>query len=397
LDLIVEGVLGRLHAGRGFEVVERKGIGHPDTVCDAVAEAFGVALARHYLDRFGSLAHFNVDKALLWGGSARPAFGGGEVTAPIEIFLAGRAALQVRGERVPVEDLAVETTRRWLRENLPEIDPERHVKVHCLVRPGSAELVDLFGRGAARQLANDTSCGVGFAPLSCLEGAVLAVARELNARATKAAHPEVGDDVKVMATRHGARVSLTVACAMIDRRIRDAADYAAKVREVGGRVSRVAAACGLPGAEIAVNAADDVERGDVYLTVTGTSAEAGDDGQVGRGNRANGLITPCRPMSLEAVAGKNPWTHVGKLYNIAASRIAAEVHAEIADAEAYCWLVSRIGQPVDDPALAGVRVVRDGRPPDARERARIADIVRSELAAVPRLYERVIRGEIGLF
>ena len=47
------------------EIVEHKGIGHPDTMCDALAEAFGVALARDYRERFGRVLHFNVDKALL--------------------------------------------------------------------------------------------------------------------------------------------------------------------------------------------------------------------------------------------------------------------------------------------------------------------------------------------
>jgi S-adenosylmethionine synthetase len=55
-----------------------------------------------------------------------------------------------------------------------------------------------------------------------------------------------------------------------------------------------------------------VKPSTVYLTVTGTSAEAGDDGEVGRGNRVNDLITPYRPISLEAAAGKNPVTHVGQ-------------------------------------------------------------------------------------
>ena len=68
-----------------------------------------------------------------------------------------------------------------------------------------------------------------------------------------------------------------------------------------------------------VNALDDPKASDesgIYLTVTGLSAEQGDDGEVGRGNRVNGLITPSRAMSLEAAAGKNAVAHVGKLYNL---------------------------------------------------------------------------------
>ncbi len=99
-----------------------------------------------------------------------------------------------------------------------------------------------------------------------------------------------------------------------------------------------------------MNAADPAshsDAGDVFLTVTGTSAEAGDDGEVGRGNRTCGLITPYRSITLEAAAGKNPVSHVGKLYNLVASRIAAAITAEIPDVpDAACVLVSQIGRPV---------------------------------------------------
>ena len=130
------------------EVVEHKGVGHPDTMCDALAESFGVALARFYRERFGSLLHYNVDKALLSGGAARPAFGGGEVVAPIQVFLAGRATREVRGVRVPVDEIAEESSKAWVRDHMHALDPDRHVVWKCLVRGGSSDLVDLFlGRG----------------------------------------------------------------------------------------------------------------------------------------------------------------------------------------------------------------------------------------------------------
>ena len=47
------------------EVVECKGSGHPDTLCDAIAERVSVALCRYYLEHFGAILHHNVDKVLL--------------------------------------------------------------------------------------------------------------------------------------------------------------------------------------------------------------------------------------------------------------------------------------------------------------------------------------------
>ncbi len=382
------------------EVVERKGRGHPDTICDALAERLSASLSRFYLDCFGEVLHHNVDKALLWAGAARPAFGGGEVLAPIEVYLAGRATPELEGITVPVAELAVEGSRAWLRQNLRALDPDRHVRIHCLVRAGSAELVASYRRGGRVRvpLANDTSVGVGFAPLSRLERTVAAVEAHLNSAEVKAACPEIGEDVKVMGTRRGDRLHLTVACAFVGRHVSEMSDYLEK-RERARVIAREAARAAAGGeVEVDVNSADDPAGGSVYLTVTGTSAEAGDDGQAGRGNRANGLITPYRPMSLEGAAGKNPVTHVGKLYQVAAGRIARTLVDSVPGVlSAECYLVSRIGRPVADPWLADVKLrISDGRI-DASLRAGVEAVVRAELEGLGALSEAFVRGEIAVY
>lgn len=384
-------------AAAPVEVVERKGLGHPDTICDALAEEFSRSLSRFYLERFGMVLHHNVDKGLLWGGSARPAFAGGEVLEPMEITLCGRATLDYRGVRVPAEELAVEGSRSWLARHLHALDAERHVRLRCLLRPSSPELVDLFARSqqGGVPLANDTSCGVGFAPLDTLERAVLAVERALNDAAVKVRHPEIGEDVKVMGVRHGDAISLTVACALVGRHVRDLADYAAKRANVAAIAAAAAATAGAGGVKVDVNAADGDSAETVYLTVTGTSAEGGDDGEVGRGNRANGLITPCRPMTMEAVAGKNPITHVGKIYNLAAMHLAAALAAELEEVqEAYCRLVSRIGHRIDEPRVADValRLAPDATLAGVAARAR--EIVRAHLLALPNRWRERLESNV---
>jgi S-adenosylmethionine synthetase len=63
-------------------------------------------------------------------------------------------------------------------------------------------------------------------------------------------------------------------------------------------------------------------------------------GRVGRGNRVCGLITPYRPMTLEAAAGKNPYNHVGKLYNLCAQQICERIVSELKNVQsASCMLV----------------------------------------------------------
>lgn len=382
-----------------LEIVERKGMGHPDTICDALAEQLSLALSRYYLERFGAILHHNVDKVLLRGGAARAAFGGGQVLEPIDIYFAGRAVHEWRGVRVPIEELAIESARSWLRSNLRTLDADRHVRLHCLVRPGSADLVGLFERssgGAVR--ANDTSCGVGYAPHSRLERAVLAAATQLNSTACRQAQPFIGEDVKVMGVRAGDGASLTVACAVIDRHVDDLADYVAKISAIATEVERATRGIFDAPLGIAVNAADDRARGDVYLTVTGTSAECGDDGSAGRGNRVGGLITPFRPMTIESAAGKNPVSHVGKLYSVLAGDIAASLCRRMPQIRAAeCLLVSRIGARLDQPWAAEVRV--QPAPAVALDalRAGIEEVVRERLGRIDGLRDDLLRGAATLY
>jgi S-adenosylmethionine synthetase len=387
--LLVSALEGRSAADQLVEVVERKGLGHPDSICDAVAEEASLALSRFYVERFGYVLHHNVDKVMLRGGVSRAAFGGGRVDEPMDLYLAGRATHQYRGVEVPVEELAVGSARAWLASHMHALDVERHVRVHCLIRPGSRDLVELFERqrGGALRPANDTSLGVGFAPLSRLERAVLAVEQGLR----QPTGPERGEDVKVMGVRVDGRCELTVACAFVDGHLADLDAYVA-ARRRAAEAARLAAGRLLDSApQIDVNTADDLAAGSVYLTVTGTSAEAGDDGQTGRGNRGNGLITPSRPMTLESIAGKNPITHVGKLYNVMATRLAETLVAEFEGvAEAQVQLVSRIGAPIERPQVVHMALRTDPAARAAALAPRAREIARGELEDLPSLWETLL-------
>ncbi len=383
---------------RPVEVVERKGLGHPDTICDGIAELVCVRLCRYYLDHFGMILHHNVDKVLLVGGAARPAFGGGEVVAPIEIYLAGRATQACGGLSVPVHEIAIEACHDWLRRHLRALDVDRHVRVVSRLRPGSADLTKLFARGTASPPANDTSCGTGFAPATDLERVVLGVEQALNAAETKQAHPAIGEDIKVMGVRRAGRIALTIGCAAIDRHLRDLDDYARLTAVVRGLALAAAQATTALELEVCVNAADDLAAGEIFLTTTGTSAEAGDDGEVGRGNRVGGLITPGRPMTLEAAAGKNPVSHVGKLYNVLAGRIAASVAATVPGvADVTCTLVSRIGYPVDDPQVVDVAIAPGAVGPSEAIQQVVREVVAAELGRLDALRDELLAERLPLF
>ena len=134
----------------------------------------------------------------------------------------------------------------------------------------------------------------------------------------------------------------------------------------------------------------------MYLTVTGTSAEAGDDGQVGRGNRTSGLITPYRVMSTEAAAGKNPVTRVGKLYNVMASGIAATLVETVAGVTAAdCVLVSQIGHPVANPAIADVAI--SGPSTSNQLQAAVTEIVKQQTSHLSDLTSALLQRRLTIF
>ena len=393
-------VISPLETANEVEIVERKGVGHPDTICDALAETLSRNLCQEYQRRFGEILHHNVDKALLCGGRATAAFGGGSIIAPINIYLAGRAITNVGNDVIPIKEIAVEGSRAWLKANLHALDPDRHVRIESVVQQGSQDLQTLFSRrvlpGIA--LANDTSFGVGYAPLSPLERLVLAIEKQINGRDRERDWPAWGEDIKVMAVRSADEVEITVACAMIGRFLANKDEYLTQKHALEQLVRDLAIEHGFPACNVAVNAADSTSSGGIYLTVTGTSAEAGDDGQVGRGNRVNGLITPCRPMSLEAAAGKNPVSHVGKIYNVLARDIAETIVAAMPEVEsAQCLMVSSIGAPVTQPAVVQVKIAAREGVPIADLQKQIDTLIGDRIARIPELVSRFVAGSISVF
>jgi len=371
------------------EIVERKGTGHPDTICDNLAEELSVALCKLYLEEFGFVQHHNVDKALLVGGVAEPRFGGGEIITPIEIYLVGRAIKEKDGKPLPVDELAIEVAKDWLKRNIRNLDPDKHVIITPKIRPGSKDLVELFERFAKKgevPLANDTSFAVGYAPFDDLERVVYNTERFLNSEEFKKDHPYLGEDIKVMGVRLGDKIRITIAAAFVDKYVENVDDYVAKKELIRQKALENAAKYTDKEVEIFINTADNPEGGSVYITVTGTSSEAGDDGQVGRGNRPNGLITPYRPMTLEAAAGKNPVSHVGKIYSAVANLIANRVVKEVEEIEeAYCYMVSQIGKPITEPQACDVKV-RTKRDIKGIEEV-IKKIAEEEISQIPEIWK----------
>jgi S-adenosylmethionine synthetase len=358
-DIRISATPRALVADSQIEIVERKGLGHPDTICDASLEAVSLALGREYQRLFKRPLHYNIDKGLLIAGQVEKGFGRGRVIRPMELIIGDRATFTAEGRKVSVAAVAEAAARRWFSENLRNLDADKDVNIKVALAPGSAELAAIFDKATVKRKsartasANDTSAAFGFAPLSRTEEAVLGTELFLNSAGFKERFPETGEDVKVMGLRRGSSLELTVAMPLLARRIKSERAYFQKKEEVSRALGKFARGLPFKSVAVALNALDSPGRGmgGVYLTLTGTSAEDADSGQVGRGNAVNGLISLFRPSGAEAAAGKNPVSHVGKIYGVLANRMAFEIY-EASDGrarEVYVWLLSRIGAPIDRP------------------------------------------------
>jgi S-adenosylmethionine synthetase len=386
MQIVIEALAQPSPAAQRVEIVERKGGGHPDTLCDRAAEALSAALCREYIARTGRVQHHNVDKAVLCAGSATADFGGGVVTQPMRMMHVGRATSVVGAVQLDVESLAAAATRDVFGRSLRHLDTRRQLEVETRIRPTSLALAALFAGADPVPLANDSSIGCGFAPFTPTEELVLSIERHLTDGATLAARPYLGEDVKVLATRVDDAIDLTVAAAFVAPHVPSLAAYLEAKQDLVETLRRHGREIA-PGLErVTLNAADRPADGVVYLTVTGTSAEAGDDGQVGRGNRANGLITPSRPMSLEAVAGKNPISHVGKLYNAWAQQLTVDLLARPDVEAASCQLASRIGAPITEPQVVWLGVSGAA----ARDSAGLRSQVRDALERLPGMWHDLV-------
>jgi S-adenosylmethionine synthetase len=397
-NIIVEDLKQMPLEKQRIEIVERKGLGHPDYICDAVMDQISIGLSKEYLAKAGSILHHNVDKSLLVAGETDSQFGGGTVRQPMLFVFGDRATSEFDGTKIDVADVAVRTAKKWFKSNMRFIDPEKHIRYQVELKPGSTGLTDIFKRKGKVLGANDTSAAVGYAPLTRTEKIVLKTEQYLNSKEFKQRFPESGEDIKVMGFRNNNDLSLTVAMAFVDRFVASEDEYFEKKAKILEEIRKfVAVNTDFDSVDVKLNALDVPGRGlgGVYLTVLGTSADSGDSGQVGRGNRVNGLISLNRPFCSEAASGKNPVSHVGKIYNFLTFKVAQHVYEEVPEVEeVYIWMLSKIGSPIDHPAVAAAQVVMRGNNSLGKVRHEISEVLNYQLENIEKFCMELAEGKI---
>lgn len=348
-NVFIEPIVGTPTFNKQFEIVERKGIGHPDTICDLVMDKISVELCKLYLKETGTIQHHNMDKSMLVAGQTENKFGGGRVTKPMKFVLGDRATFRFNEKNFPIEDLAVKTARTWMEENLRYVKNE-HVQYQLEIGTSSPELCSIFKKPESF-VANDTSALVGYAPYTKTESIVLETERYINSKKFKNEFPESGEDVKVMGFRKNNDLELTIAMAFVDTYVNSEEHYFLRKNEMKQTIDEFHKDADFSKVNISINNLDSKNKGfeGLYLTVLGTSADNADSGQVGRGNMVNSVISPSRPAGAEATAGKNPASHIGKIYNAMSFKLAEQIQNDLPDTEVLVWMYNVIGKPVDEP------------------------------------------------
>jgi S-adenosylmethionine synthetase len=390
-NIVVTTTTGQFIDELPVELVERKGIGHPDSLCDGIAERISVEYSKWCRENLGTILHHNFDKVQLVAGEADVTYGHGQMITPIRIQIAGRGLPTYQGKMVPMDTIAIEAARMHLQETLRYLDPVKHVVIDSYAGRGVEELQYTVNNN----VANDTSFGVSHWPRSVLENAVYETAQYINYELID--QFPIGEDVKVMGARRGKNIVLTVAMPLIGPKVKDATEYVEVCTAAEQAIQVYAQGLSAHDVRVDVNTADDVENDAVYLTLTGTSAEHGDDGSVGRGNRVNGVIAPFRSASLEAAAGKNPVTHVGKLYNLLALEASKAIVAQVPEVRAATvYILSQIGHQLDEPLVATASIDTQNGHVNPKVEGAVTEVLDVQLQSIDELRERILRQELPI-
>ena len=101
-------------------------------------------------------------------------------------------------------------------------------------------------------------------------------------------------------------------------------------------------------------------------------------------------------MNMEAAAGKNPVTHIGKLYNIVAQQIADTLVTEVDGiSDTYCYLLSQIGSPISQPKVIDIKVkLVNGT---SIEEIKIEDVVNDKLSQIHKIQQELLTRRLHVY
>lgn len=395
-----------------WEIIERKGTGHPDTLADTLAEELSIAYSKYTLSNFGAILHHNFDKLSLLGGSSTVKLGYSRMTSPIRVVINGRASKSFNNHKIPVREILEETTYSFFRKKFHPFIKNDDIRIiyelSTASTPGAVqEYVGSFPNPRntwfePKSLAdlpelqnlncNDTSVGCYTPPNSLLSKYILEIESIIHTSPMN--HDKrIGTDIKMMGVRNNNEINLTIAIPMMAHRVKSIEDF---FETKQGIEDYLQADFGtrFPGYtyNITINPLDNKRTGDVYLTHCGSCIETGDEGVVGRGNRIGGLIRVNRAMSMEGICGKNPVYHTGKVLAGACYEIMHSPNLS-SNEEATIYLVGQRGKSLENPWF----VTLEGSPEFLKGNLRVLENeISHTMSNLDKITEKFINKEIPL-
>lgn len=344
-----------------IEVVERKGVGHPDSLADALANEVSVSFSQYCRSKFGCVLHHNVDKLFIGAGHFRNNFGLCERIRPIQVRTNGRMSNMFGNEQIDIESIQRQAISTYLLRVLPRIKEEdvvivpnatQHTKInHWFTPRNRADIPD-----ADNPKANDTSFCVSHWPPTLAETVAYRLERYFWEAKDGFAIPrfsEIGQDIKVLVLRQGKQLEVTLCVPSQSMYTSSYEHYKEIIRYHEVQLQVLAT-------EIASEYKQEVsvhvnQHQHLYMLGLGSCIECGEEGLVGRGNTISGIISSHRVHTQESWAGKNPVYHTGRVLGYLTAKL-ARVISDRLRIKCSVSAMTRFGDSLIPPRFLGISV-----------------------------------------
>jgi S-adenosylmethionine synthetase len=334
---------------RNVEIIECKGVGHPDSMASSMAELVCFGISRYFIKKYNNIPRFNVDQIEINGGEVYVGFKEGKLIRKGSISVSGKTSFYAENDIDFVNKIAKDQIRDFLLSTFGKNILD-FFNIKSAINKYS-KINKLFFENMAMPSSEDTVLAVGFFPYTNTEKLTLFLNSVLLNLSRKF---PIGKDVKIMTLRKKNKIKITLSIAFKSGKIENIDRYFSTKNNLESEIkSHLTKKFKNNNIELSINAADDYNLKRVYMALTGTAAEH-DKGSLGRGNGISGMITPCRLTSPEVIYGKNPVYNVGKIYNFLAQYLAIKISSLIPKNFIEIKILSKIGNPINKPQLIDI-------------------------------------------
>lgn len=321
-----------------IEVVERKGLGHPDSLADMLAKECSRAYSKFCIDNFGCVLHHNFDKLYIGAGCFRYENNCMKMYDKVKVFLNGRASNTMNGKTIDLEKLLKPVIKKYIHSILPRLDVDNELDIHINCTQNT-KMSNWFSPenisdipDAKELFANDTSLCISHFPNTICENITLEAERffwNFDGEYPSPKYSNVGQDIKVMTSRINNNIDVTICLPVYSDVFKNFEEYKEIVKDYEQKLTtflltKVPKEFNI---NIAINRLADGNYRN-YSLIKGSCIECGEEGVVGRGNDSRGLISALRSHTMEAPFGKNERYHTGRVLSYVSDLTTKRIYQE---------------------------------------------------------------------